>query len=506
MSAELLARLGGPIATGGLALLILASPRQIRVAGLVVMAAGMGLFIPILAPSGEGARLAGAALVAVVLAVCLGVLFDRRPWALGVLALLAAPARIPVPIGDETANLLVPLYVIVGGAAVWLGWSLWKDPRRRQELGPVSWPLAGFVAWLGLSALWTNDPERAAVQLVAFIVPFGLLAIALARLPWSERALAWLCRLLLAMALLFAAVGIWQWTTKNVFWNPKVIADNTFASFYRVNSLFWDPSIYGRFLVVAILVALTLLLFGPWRRLDVPLVLVIVILWVGLLFSFSQSSFAALIAGVVVAAVLAWRRRAGALVSVTAAVLIMFGVPQTSAEDAGASLLAGSEQGLNRATRGRFDLVRYGISIALDHPVAGVGIAGFEKAYRERVAVPRRVKSPASHNTPVTVAAETGIVGLALFAWFLAAALASAFRRAAAGAPSMRIAGLAAGLGITAIFVHSLFYNAFFEDPFAWGFLALAALAARESGRRSTPSGRDRGAPDPFSGTHVERT
>jgi O-antigen ligase len=184
----------------------------------------------------------------------------------------------------------------------------------------------------------------------------------------------------------------------------------------------------------------------------------------------------------------------------------MFGVPPTNAQDAGASLLAGSEQGLNRVTRGRFDLVRYGISIAVDHPVAGVGIAGFEKAYRERVDVPRRVKSPASHNTPVTVAAETGIVGLALFAWFLAAALASAFRRAAAGDPSTQIAGLAAGLGITAIFVHSLFYNAFFEDPFAWGLLALAALAARESGRRSTPSGRDQVAPDPFSGTHVERT
>jgi O-antigen ligase len=206
------------------------------------------------------------------------------------------------------------------------------------------------------------------------------------------------------------------------------------------------------------------------------------------------------------AAVLAWRRRAGVLVTAAAAVLFMFGAPPTKSEKAGASLVAQSEQGLNRATRGRFDLVKYGISIAVDHPVAGVGIAGFEKAYRERVDVPRRVKSPASHNTPVTVAAETGIVGLALFAWFLTAALASAFRRAAVGPSSARIAGLAAGLGLTAIFVHSLFYNAFFEDPFAWGFLALAALAARESGRRSRPSGRERGAPEPFSGNHVERT
>jgi O-antigen ligase len=242
-----------------------------------------------------------------------------------------------------------------------------------------------------------------------------------------------------------------------------------------VNSLFWDPSIYGRFLVVAILVALTLLLFGPWRRFDVPLVLVIVVLWVGLLFSFSQSSFAALIAGVVVAAALAWRRRAGVLVIAAAAVLIMVGVPLLQSEDAGASPVAASEQGLNRATRGRFDLVKYGIRIALDHPVAGVGIAGFEKAYRERVDVPR-LKSPASHNTPVTVAAETGIVGLALFTWLVVVALGVPLR-GAASTPIIAVARLAAGLGLTAIFVHSLFYAAFFEDPLTWGLFALAVLS-----------------------------
>ena len=32
---------------------------------------------------------------------------------------------------------------------------------------------------------------------------------------------------------------------------------------------------------------------------------------------------------------------------------------------------------------------------------------------------------------------------------------------------------------LAAIAVHSLFYNAFFEDPTTWGLLALGALAAR---------------------------
>jgi len=38
---------------------------------------------------------------------------------------------------------------------------------------------------------------------------------------------------------------------------------------------------------------------------------------------------------------------------------------------------------------------------------------------------------------------------------------------------------LVCGLALAAIAVHSLFYNAFFEDPTMWGLLGLAALAAR---------------------------
>jgi hypothetical protein len=43
-----------------------------------------------------------------------------------------------------------------------------------------------------------------------------------------------------------------------VFWNPKLRVDNAYAPFFRVNSVFWDPSIYGRYLVVAILATLAL--------------------------------------------------------------------------------------------------------------------------------------------------------------------------------------------------------------------------------------------------------
>ena len=67
--------------------------------------------------------------------------------------------------------------------------------------------------------------------------------------------------------------------------------------------------------------------------------------------------------------------------------------------------------------------------------------------------------------------------GLALLVWLVVVALLVTLRRV----PST-FAGRASvvfGLGLAAIAVHSLFYNAFFEDPTTWALLALAALGTR---------------------------
>ena len=78
---------------------------------------------------------------------------------------------------------------------------------------------------------------------------------------------------------------------------------------FRVNSLFWDPSIYGRFLVVAILAILVVILLARRRPRPLAGVLVACFLWVGLVFSFSQSSFAALAAGLALVVHLVWGSR-----------------------------------------------------------------------------------------------------------------------------------------------------------------------------------------------------
>jgi putative inorganic carbon (HCO3(-)) transporter len=481
VSAATLAQAGAVIGGAGFVVLALAPVRLLRLAGLAAWALGMGFFLPLLAPRGYEVGLAGLAVVGLAVAAGLAVLFRRWPWALAFLALAAAPARFPVQVGDTSANLLLPLYVVVAGAALALAWSLWRDEPAKRELGRLGPPLALLTLWFSVSLLWSGDVREGSITLFFFLLPFALLALALARLPWSRRAPAFLYGELAAMALVFAAIGIGQWLTRDIFWNPKVIVANAYAPFYRVNSVFWDPSIYGRFLVVAILASLAVLLFraAPAVRLELAVGGLIAALSVGLIFSFSQSSFGSLAVGVVVAASLAWRWRAAAAVAVVAAVMIPVGIAAPQFHKVRHNLVASSATGVNRATSGRFKLVENGLRIAEDHPLAGVGLGGFKKAYAESLHLRRGSPKAASHNTPVTVLAESGAIGLALFFWLLLAAARLMLRGNGAVGRTAERTAVIAGIALVAIFVHSQFYGAFFEDPLTWGLLALGALAVR---------------------------
>jgi putative inorganic carbon (HCO3(-)) transporter len=466
-----LARVAGPVGVAGLGALFLASARTHRLAGLVAWALAALALAVYLAPHGHRAILAAAGVAGIVIAAAGAALLRRWPWLLPLAALACVPARIPVTVGSTDANLLIPLYAVVAAAALALAWQLAQGDAKARELGPVALPLAAFVGWTGLSLAWTQDLRQGAIELLAFFLPFGLLAICLARLDWRRRWVLALVGELVLMALIFAVVGVEQWITRDIFWNPKVLVGNTYAPFFRVNSLFWDPSIYGRFLVIAMLASLVVALWTRSLRIVLVAAGAIAVMAIGLLFSFSQSSFVALGVGVLVAAAFAWRRRALLLIGLAAGV---FAIAVVGSPNVRHALVHGGK--LNRVTSGRSSLVSNGLKLAVHHPVIGVGVGGFKHAYAKQQHLrTKEPKAAASHDTPITVAAETGAPGLALLVWLFVTGVLVAFRRVAGDLGGQ--AALAFGLILTAIGVHSLFYNAFFEDPMVWGALGLAAAA-----------------------------
>jgi O-antigen ligase len=495
------ARLGAVVGAVGLGVLLVAPSRRWRAAGLGGWAVGCALLALSVAPAGHHRLYAAGAVAGVIAAVVVGGLFVRWQWLLPVAVLACAPARIRVTLSSHTYNLLLPLYVIVAGAAVALAAELlvpaWTAGFRRGHvfesrgrhigevpelevapdreppaLGIFAWPAALLIGWSGLALLWSEDRHQGAIYLLFYMLPLGLIAAGIARLPWRLDWVKILYIELALMALAFAALGIYQYATRTIYWNPKVKVDNAYAPvgwFYRVNSVFYDPSIYGRFLVVAILASVVLVLFekGRWAWIAA---LFAAETTIGLIFSFSQSSFFALAVGVAVALVMLWRRVAILPLVLAGAVLaaVTLGVPQLRHRVLG-------KAGISHATGGRSSLVSNGLKVFEHHPVIGVGTGGFAEGYHRLTHRAGR----ASHTAPITVAAETGIVGLGFLAWLLYGGLTLPYRRNRGGTALER-ARLAFGLALLTVVVHSLFYNALIEDPVFWAALALTAVGWRQ--------------------------
>src|SRR3954451_7760522 len=155
------------------------------------------------------------------------------------------------------------------------------------------------------------------------------------------------------------------------------------------------------------------LLWARERRTLALLTALVAILWIGLVPTFSQSSFAALLAGLVVLAALRWSLKWTAIAAVGGVDVTMLMVT-----------LAGSFSfdRINIDTSGRANLVSGGVHLFTQRPIYGYGSGSFPKAYRKHVKT-RKAPVSVSHTEPVTVAAEQGFIGLALYAALVVTAL-----------------------------------------------------------------------------------
>ena len=248
-------------------------------------------------------------------------LFARRPGFLGVLALAALPFRVPVQAGGSTANLLVPLYVVIGaGALAWLVPRLTaRYAGRRPRSARARWSgccWAAIVLYARAGRL--RRRQREGVRAGRVLLRAVRAAVRAAARAGVDAAAAGLGRRRARRRWRssFTAIGFWEFETRHLLLNPKVIASNQVEEYFRVNSLFFDPNIYGRFLALVMIGLASVLLWAAparrWRWRSRALV----VLWGGLLTTLSQSSFAALLLGL---AVLAWLRYGGKVVIVAGA-------------------------------------------------------------------------------------------------------------------------------------------------------------------------------------------
>jgi putative inorganic carbon (hco3(-)) transporter len=492
-------------------------------------------------------RLGSFSYLAVVSALLLAAIFDRWPFALPLAIVAALPFRVPLESGGDTANLLVPLYLVIAGgvlATVLRDLGLSREVRPAgpvaagsrnspRPAGPVvagdppppavakassgavppTAPPAGRAAyWLprilaavvvlyALQTLYSPDFSKSLQNVCFFFVPFSLVYALLRDVRWDREMLLLTLGIVAVEAVVFVAIGSVEYMTRELFWNDLVMRSNEFHTYFRVNSVFWDPNIYGRYLALVAVLAMAALLWTRERRTFALLTGLITVLWVGLVPTFSQSSFAALLGGLAVLAALrwSWRWTLGAVATAgVAGVLVVL-------------LVGGSEKlspdRINIDTSGRANLASGGLRLFADRPVYGYGSGSFPKAYREHIKS-RKVPVSVSHTEPITVAAEQGLIGSVAYValivvalWTMARGLAwnASPAGGAVGGPTPEEA-LATGRGggspaatgpaghavaraavlaaFVALLVHTMAYAGFYEDPITWVLLAVGASLA----------------------------
>jgi O-antigen ligase len=490
-------------------------------------------------------RLIALGALALAVSTALAAAFARWPIVLPLAVVAALPFRVPLHAGGDTANLLVPLYLVIAGGVLAAAWQEWRptqpllpgggavggaasedasataggggSPAATGPAGPAAWVprlLAAVVVLYALQALYSEDFSKGLQNVCFFLVPFSLVYGLLRDVEWDRKLLVLVLWVIGLEAVAFVVVGSVEWATRSLFWNDQVIRSNEFHTYFRVNSVFWDPNIYGRYLALVTVVAMSALLWARERRALALLTALVAVLWIGLFSTFSQSSFAALLAGFAVLAALKWSLR-WTLAAVGAFVVIGVLVVFLSGGRA-------SFDRLNIDTSGRANLVSGGIHLFAQRPVYGYGSGSFPKAYRVHVQT-KKAPVSVSHTEPITVAAEQGLVGLVAYAalvltalWTMATALRpslshlSASRAGGAvGGTTPEDASATAGGGgspaatgparqqliaraailatFTALLVHTMAYAGFFEDPITWVLLAAGASLAAAQQRRVEP-------------------
>lgn len=362
---------------------------------------------------------------------------------IGLISLLGIVAAAPLSIA--IAQILLTVCVVC--------WLVSHISRHEALQAPsFFWPLIAYAAMTLLAAGFSRDPAVSfedCKQLVLFmLVP---VVYDFAR---GSRARMVLTVILTAGAA-SALIGLVQYAILN-FDNLGRRPQGTLSHWMT----------YSGTLMLVICAALARLLYDARDRAWALVILPALV--VSVLVSFTRSAMVGIAAG---ASVLLLLRdlRLVALLPITAAAVIAMSPGQVTDR-------IYSSFDLNDPTnRDRVAMVQAGVAIIKDHPLTGVGPDMISRVYPDyRVPGAVQETNPHLHNVPLQIAAERGLPAVALWLWFVGAAIVALIWLLRHG----RHRALAAtGLGvIAAMLAAGMFEYNFGDSEFLMLFLVLLTL------------------------------
>jgi O-antigen ligase len=289
---------------------------------------------------------------------------------------------------------------VIGGIILF-GWLLAVATRRHPGIR-LDWfaiAVLAFLIWCGVTLVFAFDSFQAASRLFTFS-QLGLAALmfrSVADSPARLRGVYW-------------EIVAWTWFSTIVG-----IAGYYMGMAGSAAGLLKNKNLMASYINIAIICAY--LLYGMTRHKGARLLLAasLPVFFLGAALSFSRGGLVSL----GVALILVWyfsaRQRSFQILFASAALMltIAFVLPETFWKRAGSIVPAIRHQEDTFGSRVR--IWKVGWAMVQDRPITGVGAGNFNLAYPRYGRRELVFSSLAPHNTYVGMAAETGLVGLALY-------------------------------------------------------------------------------------------
>lgn len=347
-----------------------------------------------------------------------------------------------------------------------------RDSLAETLRSPLFLALGSYIIWGAFSVIWSLD-RLATMVGVARLALLWFLGAAVYDLVKRRDGQITVPLAFAAVSTLLAVIGIYELLSQHYLWYGEI-----YQQFGRVNATFVDANIYARFLLIGCL-ATAILMFEANRAGSLIGALALALQVSALLGSGSRMGWIAMIIAALGLAALVPRR--GVILAILGGLAL-----------SGLSLLLNPElltrileltQNFWVASTERKYLITSGIHMFTQHPLLGVGLAGFQHAMQTTYASIVQGGVSLSHTALITTAAELGSIGLGILAVFFIALY--------WGLPSiskvLRYSSqqhfdtkryywqIFAVLAITTIMISAQSEGRFLEDPYLWilvGYLA----------------------------------
>ncbi|NTW29293.1 MAG: hypothetical protein HGA39_08045 [Coriobacteriia bacterium] len=348
---------------------------------------------------------------------------------------------------------------------------------NRIPFSPLELPALVFLGITLISVVFSEGVLSSALTWTRYATYILLLVVAsaVAMRPENRRLLTWTVAL---TSLATVAQAAYQFARPDALAKSFAFSAEVGA---RVTGSFGNPNSYSEYLVLAFALTLSLALAEKdWRRWSA--VAILLAQSCALVLTYTRGSWLALGLGVLVAALMIDWRLAGAFVLAGGGLLsIVPGAMQrlTSifASEGGASV--------------RLPLWNLAVEMFRLHPWTGVGLGGYVTALMAQIKatpsmLPAGVTPMNAHNSFLTLAAETGIFGIAAFVWFVVCTVRSCFtyaKKLVRGSAAWLI-NAALSVGVIGYTANALTDNSF-QNPraavFYWLLLGLMCANAAQA-------------------------